>query len=172
MKKLLLVFFMVAISCSEDPIEQIMEDCLTTQLLSVDVDLCNGSPGMIYVEVSRPDKNKDLVFFYNNESVVSQQAGEGQYFLEIDNPVAIAFLEIRYSETCVISRLVDLVTEFPDTPGYTEIGCIVGTFEERPTVYFENETCKCPNASPGDSAMISGTNSKTRNSFFIVLDIT
>ena len=71
--------------------------------------------------------DRGLVFF-NSEPVTSQIIGADQYMLDINNPFAIAFLEIRYSKSCAISVLIDIVTETSDNLVFTEQDYTVGSF--------------------------------------------
>ena len=71
--------------------------------------------------------DRGLVFF-NSEPVTSQIIGADQYMLDINNPFVIAFLEIRYSESCAISVLIDIVTETSDNLVFTEQDYTVGSF--------------------------------------------
>jgi len=71
--------------------------------------------------------DRGLVFF-NSEPVTSQIIGADQYVLDINNPFAISFLEIRYSESCAISVLIDIVTETSDNLVFTEQDYTVGSF--------------------------------------------
>ena len=71
--------------------------------------------------------DRGLVFF-NSEPVTSQIIGADQYVLDINNPFAIAFLEIRYSKSCAISLLIDIVTETSENLVFTEQHYTFGSF--------------------------------------------